>query len=133
MAQCSYPVPGGARLLGLGLAFLLAASFGDAAQPEERLITDTFVIKGMTCGGCEIGVEIALRQLDGVRSADASYHEGTATVSYDPEKICPEQIVAAIEKLGYQAKRVDPTAPKPESNQEPGRRQRDPDPMRNAG
>lgn len=130
MSSVSYTAHHRARFLGLGLTFLLALPHRAAAGPVERLITDTFVITGMTCGGCEVGVEIALRRLDGVRSAEASYDDGTATVSYDAERVTPDQIVAAIEKLGYKARRVEPTAPKPERSEESRHRRLDKQSMR---
>ena len=74
-----------------------------AAEGEDDTTTTVFRVEGMTCGGCEAGVKIAVTKLDGVASVDASYEKGTATVTYDPEQVTREEIVAAIEKLGYKA------------------------------
>ncbi len=63
-----------------------------------------FSVEGMTCSGCEVGVEAALKRLDGINKVDASYGKGEARVSYDPSKAQPEQIQKAIEKIGYRAK-----------------------------
>ena len=66
-----------------------------------------FDVNGMDCGGCVIGTRAALRKLEGVRQADASYDDatgkGTAWALYDPAKISPEQMIAAIGELGYAA------------------------------
>lgn len=64
-----------------------------------------FDVAGMDCGGCVIGTRAALRKLDGVRQADASYDDATSTgmawAIYDPSKVTPEQMMAAIRELGY--------------------------------
>ncbi len=62
-----------------------------------------FRVTGMTCDGCEAAVKMAVRQLDGIYQVDASYKEGSAVVSYEPSKVKPEEIKAAIEKIGYGA------------------------------
>lgn len=77
---------------------------GRAAAGDEAATTvSTFAVQGMTCGGCEVGVEMKVEELDGVESVEASYKEGTARVTYDPAQVTPEQIIAAIEELGYEA------------------------------
>lgn len=65
--------------------------------------TSTFHVEGMTCGGCAVGLKTAVKKLDGVQKVDASYEKSKAVVTYDPAKVKPEQIVTAIEKLGYKA------------------------------
>lgn len=77
---------------------------GRAAAGEEAAATvSTFAVEGMTCGGCEVGVKMKVKKLAGVESVEASYKEGTARVGYDPAEVTPEQIIAAIEELGYEA------------------------------
>lgn len=64
-----------------------------------------FDVAGMDCGGCVIGTRAALRKLEGVQQADASYDDatskGTAWAIYDPSKVTPERMMAAIRELGY--------------------------------
>lgn len=64
-----------------------------------------FDVEGMDCGGCVIGTRMALRKLDGVVEADASYDEstggGAAWARYDPATVSPEQMMTAIRELGY--------------------------------
>ena len=57
----------------------------------------------MTCGGCEVGVRMNVKKLDGVADVEAFYAEGRAEVTYDPATVTPSMIVEAIEKLGYTA------------------------------
>lgn len=60
-----------------------------------------FHVAGMTCGGCETGTRAALKKVDGVRDAGASYASSSAWAVYDPAKASPEQMMAAIRELGY--------------------------------
>lgn len=70
-----------------------------------RLATAEFRVDGMTCGGCALATEMAVKKLAGVRSADAEYDEATGegrcTVAYDPEAVTVERIAGAIEKAGF--------------------------------
>ena len=77
---------------------------GSAVAGETATSTvSTFEVEGMTCGGCEAGVRTKVKKLEGVTSVEASYKEGTARVVYDPAKVTPQRIIAAIEELGYKA------------------------------
>lgn len=72
----------------------------DAQTPVQRIVID---VKGVTCEGCEQHVSGALRKVPGVASANASYVEATATVTYDPTRTNIEQLMAAIDSTGYEA------------------------------
>ncbi len=56
----------------------------------------------MTCSGCEAHVTNAVRKLTGVESVKASYQESNTIVKYDPEKVDKDQILEAINKMGYE-------------------------------
>ena len=58
-------------------------------------------IDGMSCNHCVAAVSEALGELPGV-SVD-SVRSGSAEVSYQPDQVSPEQIVLAIEDVGYSA------------------------------
>ena len=60
-------------------------------------------IEGMTCPSCAAAVRLALGRLDGVREAKVSFEGKQARVTYDPAKVTPEQMVRAVDKLGYRA------------------------------
>lgn len=110
----------------LAIALLLGAcgdaAKGPAAEPAAgatatqtgttaQLVRADFAVEGMDCGGCVIGTRAALRKLDGVEQADASYEDatgrGTAWAMYDPTKVTPERLMAAIRELGYTPTLVD--------------------------
>jgi len=98
-------------LLGAAVALGLAASEKEQTPAEAMAVTSTFKVEGMTCGGCEAGVRMAVKKLDGVERVEASYKEGRAVVTYDPHEVAPDGIVAAIEKLGYQAELIETKEP----------------------
>ena len=59
-------------------------------------------VRGMTCEGCEAHIEVPLRKLNGVISADADYKQHNETVVYDSEKVTVEKIKKAILATGYE-------------------------------
>ena len=61
-------------------------------------------MKGMDCAGCVIGTRAALKRLDGVREAGASFgslEASPAWAVYDPARVTSERMMAAIRELGY--------------------------------
>ncbi len=45
----------------------------------------------------------AVNSLEGIHKVEASYKDNKAVVTYEPSKVKPEEIKAAIETLGYEA------------------------------
>jgi copper chaperone CopZ len=64
--------------------------------------TTTLKISGMTCGGCVAAVQRVLHALDGVEKAELSLADSTATVQYEPSRVKPADLQAAIEDAGYE-------------------------------
>ena len=63
----------------------------------------TLKVDGMTCASCPATVKAALKRLHGVVNADVSFREAKATVSYYEGKVTVEQMIKAIEDVGYHA------------------------------
>jgi P-type Cu+ transporter len=59
-------------------------------------------ITGMTCASCASRVEKNLNSLDGV-AATVNYATERATVSYEAGAVAPEELVQAVEAVGYTA------------------------------
>jgi P-type Cu+ transporter len=59
-------------------------------------------ITGMTCASCANRIERKLNKLDGV-TASVNYATEKARVEFDPGTVGPEQLVQAVEAVGYQA------------------------------
>ncbi|MCZ2075914.1 MAG: cation transporter [Bryobacterales bacterium] len=60
-------------------------------------------IQGMVCTVCVSNVKKALRALDGVQQVEVSLEQREAQVQYVEGKISPQELVAAINQLGYKA------------------------------
>jgi len=59
-------------------------------------------IEGMTCSSCAGRVEKSLNRLEGVE-ATVNFATERASVSFDPAQVAPEQLVEAVEGVGYEA------------------------------
>ena len=58
-------------------------------------------IEGMHCNGCASTIQALLSHEPGIKSADVSFANSKATVSYDPNETDAAKVKAAIEKAGY--------------------------------
>ncbi|HVW12049.1 MAG TPA: cation transporter, partial [Bryobacteraceae bacterium] len=58
-------------------------------------------ISGMTCASCARIVEGQLASTPGVAKASVNIATRTASVRYDPEKLGVEELVDAVEEVGY--------------------------------
>ena len=60
-------------------------------------------IRGMHCSSCGLLVDETLEDLDGVSRCRTDVRRGQAHLEYDPTRVTPNDIRAAIDDLGYQA------------------------------
>ena len=58
-------------------------------------------IEGMHCEGCVRRVTNALTAVEGVHVE--SVQVGSATVTTDPARVTPEQVTAAVDRIGFTA------------------------------
>jgi P-type Cu+ transporter len=83
---------------------------GAAAQAAAATTTTTrldLAVGGMTCASCAMRIERKLNKLDGV-SASVNFATETATVTFDPGALAPQDLVAAIEATGCTARLPQP-------------------------
>lgn len=75
------------------------------ATKGAALATAHFSVEGMTCGGCVIATEMAVRRLAGVAAVDAGFdgdpQRGHATVEYDPARVSVDAIADAMRRVGF--------------------------------
>lgn len=64
-------------------------------------------VSGMVCHSCDSLVKRSINKLDGVCECNADYKKGKASVSFDPKKVCEEDIISAIKGAGYKAQVAD--------------------------
>ena len=89
-----------------------AAGYGVALAKVEMPVT------GMTCANCAANIERALnKKVDGVVDASVNFASERVSVSYIPDVVDVDAIVAAIEKAGYQAVLPDESPDAPDSEQ----------------
>ncbi|EFV74670.1 heavy metal translocating P-type ATPase [Cytobacillus sp. FSL W8-0315] len=70
---------------------------------EEKVQLD---IIGMTCAACATRVEKGLKKIEGITSAAVNLATEKANIEYIPGNTNIEQIIAAVKKVGYDAKVV---------------------------
>ena len=70
-------------------------------SPTSATVDVSFPVTGMTCASCSTRVEKALKKVAGVEAAQVNLATEQATVSFDPQQVRPEQLVAAVEGAGY--------------------------------
>jgi copper chaperone len=65
--------------------------------------TYTFRVEGMHCGSCALLIDDALTDLPGVRGTQTRVKTRLTTVELDLTHSRPEDVISAIEQLGYRA------------------------------
>jgi len=64
----------------------------------------TLKIEGMTCITCPPAVKKAISRIEGVRSVEVSLRKGVAYVQYEEGKTTVEEMIKAVEQIGYKAR-----------------------------
>jgi cation-transporting ATPase V/Cu+-exporting ATPase len=80
------------------------------AAPEAPTQVE-FTVSGMTCGSCSARVERVLSRQEGVARAAVNLATERAVVAFDPGRLGPDDLVAAVEKAGYGLALIAPAAP----------------------
>lgn len=75
-----------------------------AALADGEFHVAVIPVEGMTCASCAARVRRTLEGIDGVMSAEVSLAERNVKVRYVDKKLSPENLVAAINALGYKAR-----------------------------
>lgn len=60
-----------------------------------------FLVEGMHCGSCTIGIQMALSTKEGVIKSSVDYNSKKASVEFDPNKISLDDLKKPIEDMGY--------------------------------
>jgi copper chaperone CopZ len=100
-----------ALLVLAGAMFLLGSlplslpteAAGPQADQKIQVKTVVIPVEGMVCVACAGTVKRALKSIDGVSNVEVSLEKRTAQVTYAPDKLSPDRLVAAINKAGYSA------------------------------
>lgn len=73
---------------------------------QTKTIKTTFSISGMTCASCVNAVEKSLVNKGKANSASVNLIGEKAYIEYDPSVTSLEQMIAAVEKVGYGAQEI---------------------------
>ncbi len=68
----------------------------------KQATIDRYTVHKMTCMGCASRVEEAIKELDGVNSANVILEEECVEVNYSPDKVKPIDFYNAVTKAGYE-------------------------------
>lgn len=72
----------------------------------SKIIKKKLKIEGMHCASCAMNIDGELEDTEGVQEANTNYLKSQTEVTFDPEKISTDKIIATIRKLdiAYNAK-----------------------------
>ena len=73
---------------------------GRPGMTENRVLR----VPDMSCGHCELSVQEALDELDGVERANADHTKGEVELTYDASRVTDEELRWAIDEAGYTLK-----------------------------
>jgi len=73
----------------------------EAPLPAEKTVL--IPIEGMSCGACVARIKKTLKAIDGVTDVAVNLEHRNARVKYIETKTSPNQLVVAINNLGYKA------------------------------
>jgi copper chaperone CopZ len=76
---------------------------GPAAKQEASMKVVQIPVEAMSCAACVARVKKTLTSISGVSGVEVSLVERRARVRFDPSRLSPDQLVAAIKGLGYHA------------------------------
>lgn len=65
---------------------------------------EKFDVMGMTCASCQAHVDKSVRKVDGVKDCNVKLLSENMEVEFDETKTNPQEIIAAVQKGGYDAK-----------------------------
>lgn len=67
------------------------------------MTTEKFNITGMTCAACQANITKTVKKLDGIKDVNVNLLANNMTVEFDSEKLSTDDIVKAVESIGYGA------------------------------
>ena len=76
----------------------LLSTFGFTVIAQKEQARSTLKVSGMSCTVCAARVEKTAKEIDGVKAVKVDQPNGTAEITYDPQKTSPEAVAAAITK-----------------------------------
>jgi copper chaperone CopZ len=63
---------------------------------------DLIKVSGMHCSGCEMNIQMALEEKEGIKKVKANHKKAIVEVEYDDKKIGIDEIKKIIKESGYE-------------------------------
>jgi Cu+-exporting ATPase len=73
-----------------------------ALTEENTTKTVSLDVKGMTCAGCAMSVEAAIKSISGVQSANVNFAAEKVLITFDPEMTSVSIIAEYVKQSGYE-------------------------------
>lgn len=90
-------------ILTLATATMIMPTHAAVEEAQQATQTATLAVGNLTCAMCKYTVENALKQVDGVQSAQVDMEKNTAVVVFNPAQTDVEKLVEAVTNAGYPA------------------------------
>lgn len=90
-------------LIGSAAPLRAEDSVAPVSQKAADLKTMTIPVEGMVCISCAATVKRTVKAFDGVSAVEVMLTKNSVEVTYDPGRLSPDRVVAAINALGYKA------------------------------
>ncbi len=89
----------------VGVGLFVRSRQGQTQAPKSQLQTKvvTIPVDGMVCLACTARVKSTLKAINGVAEVEVNLAGHGARVEYLEGKVSPEELVSAINRLGYRA------------------------------
>lgn len=89
----------------VGVSLFVRARQGQAQSAASQLDTRvvTIPVEGMVCLACTARVKSTLKAINGVTEVEVSLEDRVVRVKFVEGKVSREQLVSAINRLGYRA------------------------------
>ena len=83
------------------IAVITPSNQSSVAMETPSIVT--LSVKGMVCMSCVNNIQTNVGAIEGVEAVQVSLEACTATITYRPSVIGPEDLVRAVEELGFEA------------------------------
>ena len=90
-------------LIGSAATLRAEDSVAAASQKAAELKIITIPVAGMVCISCAATVKRAVKAIEGVSAVEVMLTKNSVQVTYDPGRLSPDRVAAAINALGYKA------------------------------
>ncbi|MCW5554932.1 MAG: heavy-metal-associated domain-containing protein [Verrucomicrobiae bacterium] len=95
-------------ILTLTLACLATAAQAKDKPTVTPNATNRYTISGMHCDGCAGGLKAELKEIPGVASAEVTFSNKLAVVTYNTNQVTKVRLTRVIKEAGFTAKELKP-------------------------